>query len=44
MSLVTDLDPGFYFLHQGKILKKADLSKLADKKTIIKEVHSFLGH
>jgi hypothetical protein len=41
-GFVTDMAPSYFFLKDGNIIKKVDLSTMSDKKSIIEEVHKFI--
>jgi hypothetical protein len=39
---VTNIAPCYYFIKDGSIIKKVDLSTIPDKKSIIEEVDKYL--
>jgi hypothetical protein len=42
-GFVTNIAPCYYFIKDGSIIKKVDLSTIPDKKSIIEEVHRYLN-
>jgi hypothetical protein len=42
-GLTTEIAPYFYFLKDGKVVREVDLSKIPDKKSILKEVEKYLS-
>jgi hypothetical protein len=41
-GFVSEIAPCYYFLKDGCVIKKVDLSTIADKKSILVEVHKYL--